>query len=206
MPSTGTAFLRSAPDLEIPDVQFYCRNGVLASREWFPFVRQPGPDGFALLFCHLRPQSRGSVTLALADPLARARILNNFLATDDDVRAMRSGIRIAQAMAARPEFARLIGARLTPKATLQSDDEIDAFVRQAMTTIYHPAGTCKIGVDRLSVVDPEFRVRGVEGLRVIDASVLPEPIGGNLNAPVIMLAEKASDILRGRPPLPPAGP
>jgi choline dehydrogenase-like flavoprotein len=204
LPSTGTAFVRSTPDLEIPDLQFYCRNGVLASREWFPFIQRPGPDGFALLFCHLRPQSRGSVTLASADPLARARIINNFLATDYDVRAMREGMRMAQAMAATPGFAKLIRANLTPKVTLRSDDEIDAFVRQAMTTIYHPAGTCKIGVDRMSVVDPEFRVRGVEGLRVIDASVLPEPIGGNLNAPVLMLAEKASDILRGRAPLPPA--
>ena len=73
-----------------------------------------------------------------------------------------------------------------------------------MATIYHPAGTCKIGTDAMAVVDPEFRVRGVERLRVIDASIMPEPIGGNLNAPVIMIAEKASDMIRGRPPLPPA--
>jgi choline dehydrogenase len=73
-----------------------------------------------------------------------------------------------------------------------------------MTTIYHPAGTCKIGTDRMAVVDPEFRVRGVERLRVIDASIMPDPIGGNLNAPVIMIAEKASDMIRGKPPLPPA--
>ncbi|MDB5405580.1 MAG: FAD-binding protein [Rhodospirillales bacterium] len=204
MPATGTGFVRSAPDREIPDLQFYCRNGVLASREWFPLIQRPAPDGFALLYCHLRPQSRGSVTLASADPFARARIVNNFLATDYDVRAMREGMRLTQAMAATPEFVKLIRRRLMPKAALHDDDEIDAFVRQAMTTIYHPAGTCKIGIDLMAVVDPEFRVRGVDGLRVIDASVLPEPIGGNLNAPVIMLAEKASDILRGRPPLPPA--
>jgi choline dehydrogenase len=85
---------------------------------------------------------------------------------------------------------------------VKTDAEIDAFVRRAMITIYHPAGTCKIGTDADAVVDPEFRVRGTEGLRVVDASVWPLPLGGNINAPTIMMAEKASDIVRGKPPLP----
>ena len=91
-----------------------------------------------------------------------------------------------------------------PAPDVKSDAEIDAFLRANTATIHHPAGTCKIGIDSMAVVDPDFRVRGTERLRVVDASIIPDPIGGNLNAPVIMIAEKASDVIRGRPALPPA--
>jgi choline dehydrogenase-like flavoprotein len=204
LPGNGTAFVRSAPDLEAPDIQAYCGSGGYASKEWFPAIRKRGPDVISLMFCHVREQSRGEVTLASADPLAKARIFNNFLSTDYDRRAMRAGFKFCAAIAAAKPFQGLAGPRFLPGPEVETDEDIDAFVRRAMITIYHPAGTCKIGTDPMAVVDPEFRVRGAEGLRVVDASLWPLPLGGNINAPTIMMAEKASDAIRGRAPLPPA--
>ena len=159
---------------------------------------------FGLTYCHLRQESRGEITLASADPLAAPRIFNNFLSTDYDRRAMRAGLKFAlRAVEETRAFAGLARRRVLPGPEVKSDAELDAFIRANMTTIYHPAGTCKIGIDAMAVVDPEFRVRGVERLRVIDASIMPDPVGGNLNAPVIMIAEKAADMIRGKPPLPP---
>ena len=118
---------------------------------------------------------------------------------------MRAGLKYAVgAVEGTKAFAGLAGKRVLPAPEAKSDAELDAHIRNSMTTIYHPAGTCRIGADAASVVDPEFRVRGVDGLRVIDASVMPEPVGGNLNAPVIMIAEKAADMIRGLAPLPAA--
>ena len=206
LPGIGTAFVASSPGLEAPDLQYFCGAGGFRAREWFPILRPPSsPDVFGLTYCHLRQESRGAVTLASADPLAAPRIFNNFLSTDYDRRAMREGLKFAlRAVEETRAFAGLAGRRVLPAPEVKSDAELDGFIRASMTTIYHPAGTCKIGTDTMAVVDPEFRVRGVEHLRVIDASIMPDPIGGNLNAPVIMIAEKASDMIRGKAPLPPA--
>jgi 4-pyridoxate dehydrogenase len=205
LPGIGTAFTSSATGLEAPDLQYFCGVGGLGAHEWFPIFRPPGPDTLVLAYCHLRPESRGSLTLASADPLSPPRIVNNFLSTDYDRRAMREGLRFAlQIVEGTKAFAGLARSRAAPEPDVRTDSQFDDFIRANSITIFHPGGTCRIGADALSVVDPEFRVRGIEGLRVIDASVLPDPIGGNLNAAVIMLAEKASDILRGLPPLPAA--
>jgi choline dehydrogenase-like flavoprotein len=201
-PAARTAFVRSGPDQPIPDIQIIYSQSSMAAREWFPGFRPPAPDAFALVYCHLRPESRGSVALASADPLAKVSIRNNFLSTEGDRRAMREGLRFVQSMAFGEAFRGTIAGPTSPDRRLGTDAEIDAHIRANMITIYHPAGTCRIGVDADSVVDPEFRVRGTEGLRVVDASVIPEPLGGNINAPVIAIAEKAADIIRGRPPLP----
>jgi choline dehydrogenase len=205
LPANGTAFVRSTPDVEIPDIQAYCGSGGYQSREWFPGWRRRGPDVISLLFCHVREQSRGALTLAAADPLAKPKIFNNFLSTDYDRRAMREGVKFCMTVARSKAFQPHADGSIIPgDDALKSDADIDAFVRRAMITIYHPAGTCKAGTDGMAVVDPEFRVRGTESLRVIDASIFPEPLGGNINAPTIMMAEKASDILRGKAPLPAA--
>ena len=205
LPGIGTAFIKSEPEIEAPDLQYFCGAGGFRAREWFPVVRPPAPDVFGLTYCHLRQQSRGALTLAAADPLKAPRIFNNFLSTDYDRRAMREGLKFAiRAVEETKAFAGLAGPRMFPGPDVKTDAELDAFVRANMVTIYHPAGTCKIGTDPMAVVDPEFRVRGTERLRVIDASIMPDPIGGNLNAPVIMIAEKASDMIRGKAPLPPA--
>ena len=205
LPSIGTAFVRSEPQIEAPDLQYFCGGGGFRAHEWFPVLKPPEPDVFGLTYCHLRPESRGTLTLASADPLAKPRILNNFLSTDYDRRAMREGLKFAiRAVEETRAFAGLAKKRVLPGPEVKGDTALDAFIRANMVTIYHPAGTCRIGSDPDSVVDPDFRVRGVEGLRVVDASVIPDPIGGNLNAPVIMIAEKASDMIRGKPLLAPA--
>ncbi len=205
VPAMGTAFTKSEPGLDAPDLQFYCGGGGFRAHEWFPIVKPPEPDVFGLTYCHLRPESRGEVKLAWADPLAPIKIYNNFFATEYDRRAMREGMKFAlHTVEETKAFAGFARNRVFPGPEVKTDAEIDAFLRANTATIHHPAGTCKIGIDSMAVVDPEFRVRGTEHLRVIDASIIPDPIGGNLNAPVIMIAEKASDAIRGRPPLPPA--
>lgn len=201
-PGGMTAFVKSAPEQDIPDLQLFCSNASLWSREWFPGWRRPAPDGFTLRACHLRPESRGAVTLASSDPTAKARVLNNFLSTDADRRALRSAFKIIRQIAASRPFAPIVASELVPGAQVQGDAEIDAYIRQTMDTVYHPVGTCRMGHDDRAVVGTDFRVRGVEGLRVVDASVMPDLTGGNINAVVMMVAEKASDAIRGRAPLP----
>ncbi|HUK58789.1 MAG TPA: GMC family oxidoreductase N-terminal domain-containing protein [Stellaceae bacterium] len=205
LPGIGTAFVDSMPGLDAPDLQYFCGGGGFRAHEWFPLIHPPAPDVFGLTYCLLRQESRGQLTLASADPFAKARVFNNFLSTEYDRRAMRAGLKFAiNAVEGTRAFAGLWGKRVLPAPEAKTDAELDAHIRANMTTIYHPAGTCRIGTDAAAVVDPEFRVRGVDRLRVIDASVMPEPVGGNLNAPVIMIAEKAADMIRGLPPLPAA--
>jgi 4-pyridoxate dehydrogenase len=204
LPGIGTAFVSSDPRLEAPDLQYFCGGGGFRAHEWFPVLYPPAPDVFGMTYCLLRQESRGAVTLASADPMAAPRIFNNFLATDYDRRAMREGLKFAIRMVEETRaFAGLATRRVFPGPEVKTDAEHDAFIRANMTTIYHPAGTCRIGNDAEAVVDPNFRVKSVENLLVVDASIIPDPIGGNLNAPVIMIAEKASDMIRGKPPLPP---
>ncbi len=130
------------------------------------------------------------------------------LAADTDVRALRQGLRVVYEMGTRKSVASFIGQVLSPLGGQTSDQDLDAFIRGTAQTAHHPLGTCKMGSeqDADAVVDGELRVRGMDGLRVVDASVIPDAIGGNINAAVIMIAERASDLIRGRTPLPPAGP
>ena len=201
-PTAGTAFVKSSPDQEIPDLQLFCRDGSASSHEWFPFIRPPAPQTIGLNCAHVRPESRGVVRLASSDPFAHARIRSDFLATENDRNALRSGYKTVRALMTSRAFSTYAGDSVSPPRNLVNDDEIDAYVRQSLRTVLHPAGTCRLGADAKAVVDPAFRVRGIDGLRVIDASVIPSPVGGNINATVTMYAEKASDIVLGKPPLP----
>jgi 4-pyridoxate dehydrogenase len=203
-PTAGTAFVKSSSEQEVPDLQLFCRDGSANSHAWFPVIRPPSPQAIGLNCAHVRPESRGTVRLASSDPLAHARIRNDFLATENDRKALRSGYRLVRALMTSRPFSTFAGASVSPAHDLEHDNEIDAYVRQSLRTVLHPAGTCRLGADAKSVVDPAFRVRGLDGLRVIDASVIPNPIGGNINATVTMFAEKASDIVLGKPPMSPA--
>jgi 4-pyridoxate dehydrogenase len=204
-PSGMTAFFNSDAGESIPDLQLFCVNAALRSNEWFPGWRAPAPDGFSMRTCHLRPESRGSIELASGDPLAPARIRTNFLSTPGDRKALRESVKFARAIGASKAFKGIAGPEIAPGPGVKTDEEIDAYIRQTVDTIYHPLGACRMGADGGSVVDLQFRVRGTEGLRVVDASVMPDLVGGNINAAVIMVAEKASDIIRGLPPMPAAG-
>ena len=153
-----------------------------------------GP-GMSLHVCLLRPQSRGTVTLESVDPLAPPRIDPNYLSAPEDMNALVRGFHIARRIMDNPIFDPVRGRNLFPLASL-SDDAIRADIRNRADTIYHPVGTCRMGADRESVVDPYLRVRGVSGLRVVDASIMPNLIGGNTNAPSVMIGERAADYIR----------
>ena len=195
------AFLKSRPDLDRPDLQIH---GVLAiMQEHGKIVIEK--DGFTLHVCQLRPESRGKVGLRSADPFDDPTILGNYLATDEDRRALREGVRIARDVVAQAALDPYRESEFAPGAGVTSDADIDAWIRAKSETIYHPVGTCRMGAagDPLAVVDDQLRVQGVAGLRVIDASVMPTLIGGNTNAPTIMIAERTSDLLRGKATLTP---
>jgi len=196
----SAAFVRSEPGLEKPDVQLVFQPAKRPSPS-FPF---PLGHGFAVSPVALYPASRGRLTLASADPLAPPRIDPNLLAEPQDIEPLIRGIRLARRIFAAPAFARFKAEEIVPGTSAQSDAELAAYIRAGAYTIHHPVSTCRIGTDPMAVVDPQLRVAGLEGLRVADASVFPSIVGGNTNAVVVMVAEKAADLLLGRPPLAPA--
>ena len=194
------AFLKSRPDLDRPDLQIHTVLAIMQDHGKVAVAK----DGFTFHVCQLRPESRGRVGLASADPLADPAIFANYLATEEDRRALREGVKMMRQVAAQPALDPYRTEELFPGKDVQSDEEIDAWIRQHAETIYHPVGTCKMGAsgDEMAVVDAELKVRGVDGLRVVDASVMPTLVGGNTNAPTIMIAEKAADMILGRGALP----
>jgi 4-pyridoxate dehydrogenase len=205
-PSGWTGFVKSRPDVELPDIQFLFRAVATGAAPYLPPFKPAYADGFSLRAVMLRPESRGEVALASADPRAPVRIRQNFLSSDNDKRTIRDGLKLVRRMAQTPPLADFVARELKPGPGVASDAELDAYIRATAATAHHPLGTCKMGPasDTMAVVDLELRVRGVEGLRVVDASVMPDLVGGNINAPVIMIAEKAADMIRGRAALFPA--
>ena len=189
------AFVRSgrAAD-ERPDVQLHF---VPAQLDEHGRNRLPG-HGFTVHACVLRPRSAGAVTLRSALPADRPRIQPRYLSEPRDLEVLLEGIRISRAIIAAAPFARFRGRELFPGEGITTRAELDAIVRRKAETIYHPVGTCRMGGDTSAVVDPGLRVLGIEGLRVVDASVMPRLIGGNTNAPTVMIAEKAADLILGR--------
>lgn len=174
-----------------PDVQFHF---VPAMLDDHGRNRLPG-DGFTMHACQLRPQSRGHLALASADPFAPARIHANYLSDPADLPVLLEGLRMTREIFAASPLAPYAGAEILPGASTTSEADLVAYIRRKAETIYHPVSTCRMGVDRDAVVDPELKVRGINGLRVVDASIMPRLISGNTNAPTIMIAEKASDLI-----------
>ncbi|AXM95057.1 choline dehydrogenase [Pseudomonas plecoglossicida] len=194
------AFIRSRAGVEFPDLQL----------TFMPLAVKPGSvdlvqgHAFQVHIDLMRPTSLGSVTLNSADPRQAPRILFNYLETEQDRADMRAGARLVREIIDQPAMAAFRGEELVPGAQAQSDEALDAWARQVTETGYHASGTCKMGPasDAEAVVDPQLRVHGLDGLRVVDASIMPMIVSGNTNAPTVMIAEKASDMMRGRPPLP----
>ncbi len=196
------AFLKTDPALPVADVQFLLQAATLGATPWLAPFKPAFADGFGGRVVVLRPESRGWVELASADPTRPARIVQNFFERDSDLRTLRAGLRLFREVAHEPEIEKYVLRELRPGPEIQSDAQIDAYVRATSITAHHPLGTCKMGPtgDSGAVVDAELRVHGVQGLRVVDASVMPDLVGGNINAPVMMIAEKAADLIRGKGP------
>lgn len=193
------AFIKSRPELDAPDLQLHMFNAPFSNHG----RTQLKMHAFGLHMCALRPESRGHIGLKSADPADCPLIQPNSLAAENDLRTLRDAVKIARKIVAQPAFDAYRGKELNPGVTATSDADIDSFIRRTAITIYHPVGTAKMGNDRLAVVDSQLRVRGIKSLRVVDASIMPTLVGGNTNAPAIMIAEKAADLILGKPPLPP---
>ena len=206
MPGPIMAFLKSDEALDQPDIQLLTRFIPPESQPWFPGIRKKPKDAFMCRPAVLHPESRGELKLKSSDPRAKPAIHQNFLTEEKDWETLRTGFDIVRDVANQKPLDPFRGPEIQPGPGVTAKADIDAYIRQTAWTVHHPAGTCKMGLesDEMAVVDNEFRLRGIEDLRVIDASVLPDMPGGNINAPVIMMAEKASDIIKGTTPLPPA--
>jgi choline dehydrogenase-like flavoprotein len=193
----GGAFIRSTPDEPIPDLQLHFVVGKLVDHG----RKTVFGHGYSCHVCVLRPRSRGSVQLASADPLAAPLIDPAFLREDDDTHRLVRGFKLMRQILAQAALAQHGGREVAASAAAQTDAQTEAYIRQHADTIYHPVGTCRMGpaesaASGRSVVDAELRVHGLRGLRVVDASVMPQIVGGNTNAPTIMIAEKAADLIR----------
>ena len=185
-------FIRSGPDATTPDLQLHFVIGKLVDHG----RKTVFGHGYSCHVCLLRPKSRGHVLLASADPLAAPSIDPAFFADADDLRRMVAGFKLMRSLLQQPALAALGGRELQASAAAQTDAQIEAFIRERADTIYHPVGSCRMGPGDDDVVDAELRVRGVAGLRVVDASIMPSIVSGNTNAPVIMIAEKAAAMIR----------
>ncbi|RVD15445.1 MAG: choline dehydrogenase [Mesorhizobium sp.] len=198
VPGGVVAFLKSDASRPLPDVQLLFTAAPLGAWPYMSPFKAPFADGFATRIVAVQPESRGSVRLASSDPVAAPLIHQNFLSSQRDWQSLRAGFRVARNLASQPSMTPFVGAEFFPGPKCESDEEIDEHIRKTSITVHHPAGTCRMGVDAASVVDPELRVRGIAGLRVVDASVMPDLVCGNINAAVIMIAEKAADLIRSR--------
>lgn len=190
----GCGFAKSAPEEPVPDLQFHFTPLRLSYHG-----RKLGflmGEGYSLHVCNLRPKSRGEIRLTSRDPHAKPDIFANYLSDPDDIEHMVRGVKLARKILASPAFDQYRGREIVPDTDCMTDDDIRSFIRQRAETIYHPVGTCKMGNDAMAVVDAELRVHGLQGLRVVDASIMPTLVGGNTNAPTVMIAEKASDMIK----------
>ena len=193
------AFIRSKADVQWPDIQYHFLPAAIRYDGKSAF----DGDGFQVHVGHNKPKSRGSVTLQSANPTVPPKILFNYLQHPDDIEGFRACVRLTREIIAQSAFDDFRDGEIQPGEHIQTDEEIDAFVREAVESAYHPSCSCKMGEDEMAVVDSQTNVHGIEGLRVVDSSIFPTIPNGNLNAPTIMVAEKAADIILGKPALPP---
>ncbi|MCP4061342.1 MAG: choline dehydrogenase [Pseudoalteromonas sp.] len=191
------AFIRSKPDVEWPDIQYHFLPAAMRYDGRSAFAGH----GFQVHVGHNKPKSRGSVTIQSANPEQPPKILFNYLQHKDDIDGFRACVRLTRDIIEQSAFDDYRDEEIQPGKHIQTDEEIDAFVRQAVESAYHPSCSCKMGEDDMAVVNSNTQVHGIEGLRVVDSSIFPTVPNGNLNAPTIMVAEKAADLILGKTPL-----
>jgi choline dehydrogenase len=185
------AFFKTDPRLATPDIQvhFIPFSTDKMGEKLHPF------SGFTASVCQLRPESRGSLRIRSADPSVPPEIRINYLATETDRMAYVEGLKVLRRILHAPSMQPYVAAEVEPGPSVDSDDDWLAYSRARGGTIYHPTSTCRMGDDTLAVVDPRLRVRGMDGLRVVDGSIMPDLVSGNTNAAIVMIAEKASDMI-----------
>ncbi|RJG46166.1 choline dehydrogenase [Mesorhizobium sp. DCY119] len=186
------SFLKTRPDLEAPDVQWHFNNIMYRDhgRDIIP------EEGFMPYFNISRPQSRGTVMAKSDDPFVLPELDPNYLSVPDDLRVLRDGLRMSREIVTQKAFDHIRGEEYAPGKEAQSDADLDEYIKKDCQSVYHPVGTCKMGTDPMAVVDDKLRVHGIQGLRVVDASIMPTLTSGNTNAPTIMIGEKAADMIR----------
>ncbi len=188
------AFIRTKPELEQPDIQFHFAPSIYIAHG-FGEIKAEEAHGYSLGPCLIRPKSRGEIRLKSADPHAHPAIHANYLDHPDDLAALVAGLKVGLAIGNAPAFDRYRDRIYKPRPFEQDAESLAEYVRNNAETLYHPVGTCKMGVDEMAVVNQKLQVHGIQGLRVVDASIMPDVVGGNTNAPVIMIAEKAADYI-----------
>ena len=197
-PLEAVAFTKVFKDNDRPDLQLHFApiqadyNTDLHNWKTLPTV-----DGFSILPTLLKPKSRGYLGLRSADPNVAPLVQPNFLSEEQDLKILVEGIKLALDVMDQTPLKAVTKSSVTPPAKGASEEAIIEHIRRRVETVYHPVGTCKMGSDEMAVVDEELRVHGIEGLRVVDASIMPTIVSGNTNAPVIMIAEKAADLILG---------
>lgn len=189
------AFVKTKPGLDVPDIEFMFHTVPPQTGLWLPGIRAPYADGYAIRPTLLHPKSRGTVRLRSLNPSERVQIAFNFFSHQDDLPAMREGFKRARDVGTQPALDGYRKAEASPGPQIRTEDEIDAFIRRTALTAHHPAGTCRIGRDGEGVLDPNLKVKGIDKLRVVDASVMPDLVSAHINACVLMIAERASDLI-----------
>ncbi len=202
VPGGMHAFIKTRPELEAPDIEFLFRGAPANADTWFPGIRPAYRDGYAIRAAILHPESRGEVKLRSTNPLDPIRIFYNFLSAPNDIVNLREGFKKAREVAYHSALDRFRGEQVTPGPEVKTDAEIDQWIRNTAVTVEHPVATCPMGTGPESVLDPQLRVRGIDRLRVVDGSAMPDLVSAHTNACILMIGEKASDIIRGREPLP----
>ena len=190
------AFIKTRPELAAPDIEFMFRGAPPHAHLWFPLLRPAYADGFGIRPTLLQPQSRGEVRLRSDDPQAHPQIIFNLLTAPADIVRLLEGFKRAREVAHQAPLDPYRGVETSPGETMQGDSGIEAWIRKTCVTAHHPAGTCAMGTSSECVLDPQLRVRGAERLRVVDASAMPDPVSAHINATVMMIAEKAADLIR----------
>ena len=191
------AFIKTRPGLAVPDIEFMFRGAPTKAALWFPGIKPAYEDGFGIRPTLLHPESRGAVKLASCDPRAPPRIFFNLLTAASDSVLLREGFKRARDVAMQAPLDSYRGVELSPGGAVKTDADIDAWLKRTVITAHHPASTCAMGRRADCVLDPDLKVRGMERLRVVDASAMPDLVSAHINATVLMLAEKAADLIRG---------
>jgi len=201
LPGGLHGYVKSRPELAVPDIQFLFRGTSPGAHMWFPGIKKAYTEGFGMRPVLLHPESRGEVLLRSNNPRDKVRIFQNFLDSPNDLPVLREGVKRIRDIISQSSLDRWRGAELAPGPDVKTDDQIDEFIRRSSVTAHHPSCTCQMGMNENAVLDPELKVRGAENLRVIDAAAMPDLVSGNINAAVLMIAEKGAAMVRGEQPL-----